>query len=96
MLSSSRSLKTRSSSSGGSSIKDKAIKKRMKIAELKAEHLFMEKKRAAEYDAESTRIQEQVAKAEAHDKVLVDLDEKYKVKTDGSKESSSRIRKCST
>ena len=68
----------------------------MKITELKAEHLFMEKKRAAEYEAESISIQEQVAKAEAHAKVLEDLDEKYKVKTDGSKESSSRIRKCST
>ena len=75
MLSSSRSLKTRSSSSGRSSIKDKAIKERMKIAELKAEHLFMEKKRAAEYETLSIRLQEQVAKAEARAKVLEDLDE---------------------
>ena len=72
---SSRSLKTRSSSSGRSSIKDKAIKERMKIAELKAEHLFMEKERAAEYETLSIRLQEQVAKAEARAKVLEDLDE---------------------
>ena len=56
----------------------------------------MEKKRATEYKAESIRIQKQVAKAEAYAKVLEDLDENYKVKTDGSKESSSRIRRCST
>ena len=73
--SSSRSLKTRSSSSGRSSIKDKAIKERMKIAELKAEHLFIGKKRAAEYETLSIRLQEQVAKAEARAKVLEDLDE---------------------
>ena len=47
----------------------------MKIAELKAEHLFMEKKRAAEYETLSIRLQEQVAKAEARAKVLEDLDE---------------------
>ena len=51
-LSSSRSLKTRSSSPERSSIKGKAIKEKMKRAEVKAEHLFMEKKRAAEYKTE--------------------------------------------
>ena len=54
----------------------------MKITELKTEHLFMEKKRAAEYEAESIRIQEQVAKAEARAKVLEDLDRNCKGKTE--------------
>ena len=81
-LSSSRSLKTRPSSSDRSSIKDKAINERMKITELKTEHLFMEKKKAAEYEAESIRIQEQVAKAEARAKVLEDLDGNCKGKAE--------------
>ena len=54
----------------------------MKIAEWKAEHLFMEKKRAAGYEAESIRIQEQIDKAEARAKVLEDLDENYKANTE--------------
>ena len=54
----------------------------MKIAELKAEHPFMQKKRAAEYEAESIRIQEQVAKAEACTKALEDLNENYKANTE--------------
>ena len=72
--SSSISLKTRSSSSGRSSIKDKAIKGRMKIADLKTDYLLMEKKRVAECDTDSIRIQEQVAKAEARAKILEYLD----------------------
>ena len=83
-LSSSRSLKTRSSSSGRSTIKDKAIRQGMKMAE----HLFMEKKRAAD--------NVQVAKAEACAKVLEDLDENCKLKADGSKEFRSRIRRSAT
>ena len=54
----------------------------MKIAEWKAEHLFMEKKRTAGYEAESIRIQEQIAKAEARAKILEDLDENYKANTE--------------
>ena len=80
--SSSRSLKTRSSSSGRSSIKGKAIKERMKISELKAEHVFIEKKRAAEYEIELIRIQKQFAKVKARAKVLEDLDGNCKVKTE--------------
>ena len=53
----------------------------MKIAEWKAEHLFMENKRAAGYEAESIRIQEQIDKAEARAKVLEDL-ENYKANTE--------------
>ena len=54
----------------------------MKIAEWKAEHLFMEKKRTAGYEAESIRIQEQIAKAEVRAKILEDLDENYKANTE--------------
>ena len=54
----------------------------MKIAEWKAEHLFMEMKRTAGYEAESIRIQEQIAKAEARAKILEDLDENYKANTE--------------
>ena len=42
----------------------------------------MEKKRAAGYETESTRIQEQIAKAKAPAKVLEDLDENYKANTE--------------
>ena len=95
--SSSRSLKTRSSSSGRSSIKGKAIKERVKISELKPEHVFMEKKRAAEYETKLIRIQKQFAKVKARAKVLEDLDGKLQIKDrGGSKESSPRIRRCST
>ena len=42
----------------------------------------MEKKRTAGYEAESIRIQEQIAKAEARAKILEDLDENYKANTE--------------
>ena len=54
----------------------------MKIAELKAEHLYMEKKRAACYEAEFIKIQQEFARAEAHAKILEDLDQNSKVKTE--------------
>ena len=46
-MSSSERLETKSSSSERSSIKEKAIQERMKIAELKSEHFDREEKRGA-------------------------------------------------
>ena len=43
-----------------------------------------------------SRLLRQVAKAEARAKILEDLDENCKLKTDGSKEFRSRIRRSAT
>ena len=70
--SSSKSDRSRSSNS---STKERAIAERIRIAKLKAEWSFVERKHATEYEAEALRIQEQIAKAEARAKVFEKMDQ---------------------
>lgn len=55
-------IQRQSLSSKGSSIKEKVIQDKMKIARQNAEHFFTEKRRAKENHQESSRIQEQLMK----------------------------------
>ena len=47
----------------------------LKAAELQEEQKFMEKQKAAEYEVETLRIQQQVTKAKARTKILEQLNE---------------------
>ena len=69
------SLESDRSRSSNSSTKERAIAERIRIAELKAEASFVERKHATEYEAEAPRIQEQMAKAEARAKVFEMIDQ---------------------
>ena len=53
------SSKSHRSRSTNSSTKERAIAERIRIAELKAEASFMERKHTTEYEAEALRIKEQ-------------------------------------
>ena len=70
--SSGKTAKSSRSSSGrcNTSIKDQAIIKKMKVAELLAEQKYIERRKAAEYGGESLRIQQKVEKAKARAEVL--------------------------
>ena len=70
--SSGKSTKSSRSSAGRSntSIKDQAIIEKMKVAELLAEQKYIKRRKAAELEAESLRIQQKVDKEKAHAKVL--------------------------
>ena len=57
------------------SSKAKAIKEKVKIAELLTEAEFMEKRRMMEMEAERLHIQENMAKAQAKFKIYEDLDQ---------------------
>ena len=50
------------------------------VAELLEEQKFMEKRKAAEYEAETLQIQQQAAKAKARAKILEELNAKGKEK----------------
>ena len=65
--STSSKLSSRSSSSKSSklSTKERAIEEKVRLADLQAEETFMPKKRYAELQAESLRIEEEMAKAQA-------------------------------
>ena len=68
----SKSSKLNSTSSSRSSkllAKEKAIQEKVHVAELQAEALFMKKKRDAEWQAESLRLEEEMAKARARVKM---------------------------
>ena len=68
----SRSSKSSRSSnaSSRSSIKDKAIEEKIKLAELMAESNFTEQKLKMEYEAKRLEMEEKVAKAHTRIKVL--------------------------
>ena len=51
------------------SSKEKAIQEKLRVAELKTEAPFMKKKRGAELQAESLRLEEEMAKDEARVKI---------------------------
>ena len=51
------------------SSKEKAIQEKLRVAELRTEASFMMKKREAELEAESLRLEEEMAKAEARVKI---------------------------
>ena len=70
----SRSKSSGSSRSTGSrssrmSSKEKAIQEKLRVAELRTEASFMKKKREAELQAESLRLEEEMTKAEARVKI---------------------------
>ena len=65
----SKSLRSRNGSSR-SSIKDKPIEKKIKIAELFEEFEFMKQKLKMEYKAKRLETEEKIAKAQARAKVL--------------------------
>ena len=46
----------------------------MKVAELLAEQKYMERRKAAEFEAESLRIQQKVEKAKAHAKMFEEIE----------------------
>ena len=66
-FSSSRSLSTRSSRS------EKALMEKLRMAELKAEAEFMEKRQSAGFKAQKLKIEEQYAKEQARMRILEDL-----------------------
>ena len=66
---SSKSNSTSSSRSSKLSAKEKAIQEKVRVAELQAEASFMKKKRDAEWQAESLRLEEEMAKARARVKI---------------------------
>ena len=53
---------------------------KFKLAELLEKHKFMEKRKAAEYEAETLQIQQQVAKAKGPPKILEELNKEGKEK----------------
>ena len=96
----SRSKSSGSSRSTGSrssrmSSKEKAIQEKLRVAELKTEASFMKKKREAELQAESLRLEEEMAKAEARVKIYEQ--EKLEAKVQSEKlvvtEESGKTRK---
>ena len=76
---------SRSSSSKSSRLsnKERAIEEKVQLADLQAEATFMQKKRYAELEAESLRIEEEMAKARA--RVMIyegeNIDQKVPLKT---------------
>ena len=96
----SRSKSSGSSRSTGSrssrmSSKEKAMQEKLRVAELRTEASFMKKKREAELQAESLRLEEEMAKAEARVKIYEQ--EKLEAKVQSEKlvvtEDSGRTRK---
>ena len=57
-----------------SSTREKAMEEKLRVAELIAETSFMKKKRDAEYQAETLRMEEALAKARARAKVYDDME----------------------
>ena len=51
------------------SSKEKAIQEKLRVAKLRTEASFMKKKREAELQAESLRLEEEMVKAEARAKI---------------------------
>ena len=70
--SSSRSSTSSRSSSTKSSRSDRALKEKLKMAELQAAAEFMEKRQAAEFKAQKFKIEEQYAKSQARMRILED------------------------
>ena len=71
---SSKSSTRSSSSKSKSSTREKAVEKKLRVAELTAESSFMNKKRDAEYRAEAIKMEEELAKARARAKVYNDME----------------------
>ena len=80
---SSCSRSTSSKSSSRSSDKERAIEENVRLADLQAEATFMQKKRYAELQAESLRIEEEMAKAQARVKIYEgeNIDQKVPLET---------------
>ena len=84
-----RSTSSKSSSRSSSSklsklsTKEKAIEKKVRLADLQAEATFMQKKRYAELQVESLWIEEEIAKAQARVKIYEEenIDQKVPLKT---------------
>ena len=81
--SSKRSSRSSKSGSSSSSVKERAIKEKMRVAELQAEVNFMKRKREAELQTETLRLEEEMEKAQARVKILeqeedTKLSQKYK------------------
>ena len=70
-----RSSGTRSASSSKSSTKERAIKEKLKIAELMVEASFIEKKHTSRYQEEKLDLEEKVAKSKAKVKVFEELEQ---------------------
>ena len=71
---SSRSSIGSSSSKSKSSSREKAVEEKLRLAELIAEASFNKKKRSAEYQAQTLRMEEELAKARARAKVYDDME----------------------
>ena len=78
------------------SSKEKATPEKLRVAELRTEASFMKKKREAELQAESLRLEEEMTKAEARVKIYEQ--EKLEAKVQSEKlvvtEESGKTRKC--
>ena len=71
---SSRSSTRSGSSKSKSSTREKAVKEKLRVAELIAEASFTKKKRDAEYQAKALRMEEELAKARTRAKVYDDME----------------------
>ena len=71
---SSRSSTRSGSSKSKSSTREKAVKEKLRVAELIAEASFTKKKRDAEYQAKALRTEEELAKARTRAKVYDDME----------------------
>ena len=80
--SSKSSSRSSSSKSSKLSTKERAIEEKVQLADLQAEATFMQKKRYAELQAESYRIEEEIAKAQARVKIYEEenIDQKVPLK----------------
>ena len=70
---SSRSSTRSGSSKSKSSTREKAVKEKLRVAELIAEASFTKKKRDAEYQAKALRMEEELAKARTRAQVYDDM-----------------------
>ena len=64
------------------SSKEKAIQEKLRAVELRTEASFLKKKREAELQAESLRLEEEIAKAEARVRIYEQEKLKAKVQSD--------------
>ena len=80
--SSKSSSRSTSSKSSKLSTKERAIEEKVRLADIQAEATLMQKKRYAELQAESLRIEEEMAKAQARVKIYEEnIDQKVPLKT---------------
>ena len=91
---STKSSRSRNSSGRcNTSTKDQAIIEEMKVAELLSEQKYIKRRKAAELEAESLRIQQKVEKAKAHAKVLDENIENKNIEKRMSDDRENRITK---